>query len=188
MIEGVARTDAPEANDRARAARRARRGDDRAPVAGTHSNHPRAALTEDRLVRLRRAVGRSARGLRHTAAAGIDLTPTQVDVLATVARTGPVRLAELTVTEQLHPSMLSRIAGRLEAAGLVERRPDPTDGRAAALVVTATGAALSAEVRRVRTEALRSALGRLDPGTRRVLAEAVPALEALAEALQQGMS
>ncbi|MDA8058576.1 MAG: MarR family transcriptional regulator [Actinomycetota bacterium] len=187
MIEGVARTDAPETNDRAGAARRARRGDDRAAGAGAHSDHPRAALTEDRLVRLQRAVGRSARGLRHTAA-GIDLTPTQVDVLATVARTGPVPLSELTATEQLHPSMLSRIAGRLEATGLVERRPDPADGRAAVLVVTAAGAALSAEVRRVRTEALRSALGQLDPGTRRVLAEAVPALEALADALQQGPS
>ncbi len=146
---------------------------------------PRPTFTEDRLARLRRAVGRAARGLRHTAG-GAELTPTQVEVLATVARTGPVRLSELAATEQLHPTMLSRIAGKLEAAGLVARLPDPADGRAAALAVTTAGAARAAQVRHERTEVLRAAVGRLDPVTRHALAEAVPALEALADALQQG--
>lgn len=146
---------------------------------------PRPSFTEDRLARLRRAVGRTARGLRHTAG-GAELTPTQVEVLATIARTGPVRPSELAAAEQLHPTMLSRIAGKLEAAGLVERLPDPADGRAAALAVTPEGAARAAQVRHERTEALRAAVGRLDPATRHALAEAVPALEALAEAIQQG--
>jgi DNA-binding MarR family transcriptional regulator len=64
--------------------------------------------------------------------------------LAYLERADPphrLRLSELQ--RLLHPRYsqpgLSRLVQRMEHEGLVERRPDPTDGRAAILVTTRTG-------------------------------------------------
>ena len=69
----------------------------------------------------------------------------EYDVLATLRRSGPP--FELTVGEMLQSMMLAsgtithRI-DRLEGRGLVERRPDPNDGRVVRVRLTGTGKAL----------------------------------------------
>jgi DNA-binding MarR family transcriptional regulator len=135
--------------------------------------------------RLRTAVGRITRRLRH-AGPRRTLSPSQWEVLATVARNGSTRFADLAEGEGLNPTMLSRIAAKLEADGLVERVQDREDGRVAHLAVTAAGRRLHATVRAERTDALLMALERLGERDRRALVAALPALEAVAEHLRDG--
>jgi DNA-binding MarR family transcriptional regulator len=129
------------------------------------------------------AIARLSRQLRQTRA-GADLSPTQYQVLATIVRVGPVRLSDLAADEGLNPTMLSRIAGKLEAASLVVRIQDPTDGRAVRLVASTSGMDLVARVRRERTDALSQALDDLADVDRAALLAALPVLESLAEVLK----
>jgi len=50
--------------------------------------------------------------------------PSQYEVLVTIVGRGPLRHAELAVLEGINPTMLSRIVGKLESAGLVARTQD----------------------------------------------------------------
>jgi DNA-binding MarR family transcriptional regulator len=52
---------------------------------------------------------------------------------------GPVRTSALAASVQLDLSTVSRQAATLVAAGLLERRADPADGRACLLVLTPAG-------------------------------------------------
>jgi DNA-binding MarR family transcriptional regulator len=137
---------------------------------------------DDLAVRLRLAVGRISRLMRRT---GGDLTPTEASVLMVVARIGPVRMSELAHVEGLNPTMLSRVVAGLVARGVLDRQPDPDDGRAALVAATAEGAALWAQIRRERAEVLGRHLESLTPAQRAALDAAVPALEALAAALHE---
>ena len=50
-----------------------------------------------------------------------------------------LRMSELGVRRMLTPSGITRVVDRLEAHGLVRRKPDPADGRAAFAVLTRPG-------------------------------------------------
>jgi DNA-binding MarR family transcriptional regulator len=135
------------------------------------------------VARLRRVIPRLARQFNETST-GADLTPTQYSVLALVRITGPLGLAELTELEGLNPTMLSRIVKVLDERGLIRRLPDPNDMRAARVEVTAAGEQVHDQVRGQRTQVLSEWLERLPPETADLLLAAVPALEALAEAVK----
>jgi len=135
--------------------------------------------------RLRTALGRINRRLRHTRSHGA-LSPSQWEVLSTVARQGQVRIAELADAGGFNPTMLSRIAAKLETDGLVERVQDREDARVAHLAVTSAGRRLHAAVRAERTDALLLGLDRLGDRDRRAIVAALPALEALAKQLREG--
>lgn len=60
-------------------------------------------------------------------------------VLGRVHDEGVVRLSELAAAFMLDVSTVSRQVAALQAAGLIHRDPDPSDGRAALLTVTPTG-------------------------------------------------
>jgi len=137
----------------------------------------------DEAARLRAAVNRIARRLRPTKA-GAGLTPTQISVLETVSRRGPIRVSDLAVVEDVNPTMLSRVAGKLEEAGLVRRHQHPGDGRAALLSLTDKGERVLGRMRSERTDQLSVELEALDHDARRRLLEALPVLEALAESLK----
>lgn len=62
-----------------------------------------------------------------------------LSVLHTLARGGPMRLTDLTATEQLKQPALTSLVAKLEQDGLVSRRPDPRDGRAVLLSLTPEG-------------------------------------------------
>jgi DNA-binding MarR family transcriptional regulator len=137
----------------------------------------------DEAARLRAAVNRIARRLRPTKA-GAGLTPTQISVLETVSRRGPIRVSDLAVVEDVNPTMLSRVAGKLEEAGLVRRHQHPGDGRAALLSLTDKGERVLGRMRSERTDQLSIELEALDDDARRHLLAALPVLEALAESLK----
>ena len=127
------------------------------------------------LARITRVLDRQSRG--HT------ITGTQASVLATAARLGPVRITELAEIEGINPTMMSRIVGKLEDAGLLHRRPDPDDRRAALVEPTAPGRELQRHVREERTRLLAEHLAALPTGHADGLLDALPHLEALATAL-----
>lgn len=131
------------------------------------------------------AIGRLSRRLRSTAAArDAGLTPTAISLLLSVARTGPVRLAELAASEGVNPTMLSRAVAAMVQDGLLRRASDEGDRRAAWVEVTAAGRRLAERMRRERTDAVNLALDALSEADRRRVEQALPALESLAEALK----
>ncbi|MGH3797403.1 MAG: MarR family winged helix-turn-helix transcriptional regulator [Pseudonocardiaceae bacterium] len=73
-------------------------------------------------------------------------------LLAHLVADGPYRLSALAEAVYSDPSTVSRQVAHLVQRGLVERRPDPQDGRAARLSATEDGRRAFAEHRRIRNE------------------------------------
>jgi DNA-binding MarR family transcriptional regulator len=135
--------------------------------------------------RLRVAVGTLSRRLRPTVA-GSGLTPSEISVLFTIVRLGPLGLSELAEIEALNPTMLSRITAGLCEGGLIRRERRSDDRRAAVVSATAEGKRLRERVQRERTRALSAYLELLDPVARDRLWEALPVLEELVERIKEG--
>ncbi|MFP5021584.1 MarR family winged helix-turn-helix transcriptional regulator [Pseudonocardia phyllosphaerae] len=82
----------------------------------------------------------------------LDAAPTGVDrqtypVLSGLGRLGPQTAARLADEVGIDRSGASRYADRLQRASLIERRPDPDDGRATLLVLTPQGEDTVADLR-----------------------------------------
>jgi DNA-binding MarR family transcriptional regulator len=144
---------------------------------------PTTHIDEQTAARLRSALGALARQLRRTAA-GAGLTPTELSVLATLTRSGRLRLTELAAIEGINPTMLSRIAAKLADRGLIVREPDADDRRAARVEATPDGKALYREIQAERTASLVAHVGELPPDQAAALVGALDALEALGELLR----
>lgn len=77
------------------------------------------------------------------------VTHTQLVVLLCVGhlgrrdggRSSRVRMTDVVDLADLDPNLVSQVLRRLEASGLVQRRPDPVDGRARLLALTTAGEA-----------------------------------------------
>jgi DNA-binding MarR family transcriptional regulator len=134
---------------------------------------------------MRRAIGRLNRHLRQTRA-GAELTPSQYEVLITIVGRGPLRHADLASMEGLNPTMLSRIIGKLEEAGLVTRLADSGDGRVVHVAATKRGRDLVTRIRNERSDVLSAALNGLSEGEQQRLIAALPVLESLVEKLGDG--
>jgi DNA-binding MarR family transcriptional regulator len=94
----------------------------------------------DIAARLRMGVVRTARRLRQEAAAEASgLTPTSTAALATIERHGPLTPSELAELERVKRPTVTRTLGCLEREGLIERTPDPADGRSSLVAVNAAG-------------------------------------------------
>lgn len=132
--------------------------------------------------RLRLAIVRLARRLRQQANAGV--TPSQLSVLATVDRHGPVGLKELAGIEQVKPPSITRIVAALEEEGLVTRAVTEEDRRAARVALTTEGRQALARVRRQRDAWLAQRLAGLDADDVDAVVRALPALEKLLEEQQ----
>jgi DNA-binding MarR family transcriptional regulator len=94
----------------------------------------------DAASRLRLGIVRTARRLRQEAAAeATGLTPTSTAALATIERFGPLTPSELAALERVQRPTVTRTLGCLEREGLIERTPDPADGRSALVSVNRAG-------------------------------------------------
>lgn len=107
------------------------------------------------------------------------LSFTTLSVLHTLARSGPQRLSELTASEQVTQSAVTQIVTRLERDELVERRADPTDGRAVLVHITAAGARVVEGRRADRIGKLTILAAQLTDEDRGTIAAALPALARL---------
>jgi len=66
-----------------------------------------------------------------------ELNPTSYTLLATLSDFGPRRAADLAELFAMDKGTVSRVVHQLLELGLVERSPDPADGRASIVSVTA---------------------------------------------------
>jgi DNA-binding MarR family transcriptional regulator len=128
---------------------------------------------------LRLAITRMARRLRQEA--GTDMSPSQVSALATIERHGPLAPSELAERERIKRPTATRILARLYEAGLVERTPDPEDGRSAIVSASARGRTLLRRLRRRKTAYLARRMRDLPRQDAIALARAVRVLEAMLE-------
>jgi DNA-binding MarR family transcriptional regulator len=127
--------------------------------------------------RVRLSVGRFARRLRQQSMGGLTLS--QRSALATLGRLGPMNMARLADVEGISRPSASGIASRLADRGLLERRPDPEDGRGVVVGVTDEGRAVLERGRRERNALLARGLGTLSGDERRLLDEALEILDRL---------
>ncbi len=140
------------------------------------------ALETATATRLRSVLGRLSRQLRTTAAStDAGLTPTKISVLLSVDRRGTTRISEVAEIEALNPTLLSRTISTLVDAGLLDRVSDAGDRRTAWVEVTDEGHRLAERMRRERTEVVNRGMSALPESERRILEQAIPALEALAD-------
>ena len=140
---------------------------------------------DDVAVRLRMAIARLFRRIERTRA-GAALTPSETTILSVVVRQGPLRLTDLAASEGMNPTMLSRLVRDLEGDGLVQRKTDRVDRRAARVEATPAGRRLHERIRNERSDTLSAALALLPEDERRALGAGLPVLEALADQLKSG--
>jgi DNA-binding MarR family transcriptional regulator len=132
---------------------------------------------------LRVSIGLLLRRMRQTRTDG-ELTLPESSALTRLDRGGPATASALAKLEQISPQSIGATLGALEAKGLIERRPDPGDGRRAVLSVTDAGSRLLRDKRNARTEQLARALSAgFTPAEIQLLAAASPLLERLAESI-----
>jgi DNA-binding MarR family transcriptional regulator len=131
------------------------------------------------ITRLRVAVGRLHRRLAQRSTS--ELTFAQISALVMVEKHGPIRQGELAAREKVAaPSMTRTVSGLVEA-GLVQKIPDPEDGRSCHIVVTEAARTLLEKVRTERSAMLAERVARLTPQQYETLVAALPVLEQLAE-------
>jgi DNA-binding MarR family transcriptional regulator len=104
-----------------------------------------------------------------------------LSVLHTLSRRGPLRLTDLTATEQLKQPALTSLVAKLERDGLVSRRRDPTDGRAVLLSLTQEGEDIVRSRHADRVANLARLTDRLTDQEREVLAGSARVLTRLVE-------
>jgi DNA-binding MarR family transcriptional regulator len=115
---------------------------------------------------------------------GSDITPSQSSALSRIEQFGPVRLGSLAELEGTTAATMSRVIDSLADRQLIERVPDPHDGRASLVQLSPEGGALLHGLRARYTEALRGAMAELSDGEHRVVRRAIPVLERLSDLLQ----
>jgi DNA-binding MarR family transcriptional regulator len=99
-----------------------------------------------------------------------------LSTLATLERTGPRRLTDLAVAEEIAQPSMTSLVTHLEQLGLVERGRDRVDARVVLVTVTRAGRQLMRKRRRVGAEALTELIDKLDTHDAADLNVALPAL------------
>ena len=132
---------------------------------------------------LRASISLLLRRMRQVQVVG-ELTLPERSALARLDRGGPSTSAALARLEQISPQSMGATLGGLEARGLVERRPDPQDGRRAVLSVSEAGRQVLRDKRDALTQLLAQALSDgFTPAELTRLKAAAPLLERLAQSL-----
>jgi DNA-binding MarR family transcriptional regulator len=137
-------------------------------------------LLEAAATELSLAIGQLARRLRTEVNPG-ELSWSQNAVLARLEKAGPMTTADLARSEFVKPQSMGTILADLEQAGLVQRRPHPTDGRQVLFALTADGIEARRKRSVARREWLLAAMERLDPPDRQTLLAAAALIKQLAE-------
>jgi DNA-binding MarR family transcriptional regulator len=129
------------------------------------------------------SIGLFLRRLRRAPVQG-ELTPPEISALERLDRAGSATPSRLARAEQITPQAMGVTLGGLVERGLVERHPDPEDGRRAVMSLTEAGRRFVHNKRSARTEQLAKALH--DGFTRQeleVLMAAAPLIERLGKTI-----
>jgi DNA-binding MarR family transcriptional regulator len=137
-------------------------------------------LLETAATELSLAIGQLARRLRTEVNPG-ELSWSQNATLARLEKAGAMTTADLARSERVKPQSMGTTLADLEQAGLVQRRPHPTDGRQVLFALTADGIEARRKRSIARREWLLAAMERLDPPDRQTLLAAAALIKQLAE-------
>ncbi len=135
--------------------------------------------TTETAARLRRAITRMNRRLRHSALGGIS--PAQASMLASVESLHNPSLGDLASAEQIQPPSVTRLVRTMEQAGLIKCVADPDDRRCTRVQITKLGRQEVEQIRKRKTEFLERKLQSLSSGDRQRAEELVRFLELLLE-------
>ena len=130
---------------------------------------------------LRTAIVRTSRALRQDAADETGLGAATTPALASINRSGPLTPSELAAIEHVKRPSITRTLASLEREGLIERTPDPADGRSSLVSISAAGRERLALLRRRKSAYLARRLRKLDPEEVATLARAAEILERMRE-------
>jgi DNA-binding MarR family transcriptional regulator len=151
------------------------------PATGTSTGVP--TNVDQTAAALRVSLGLLVRRLRQVPVEG-GLTLSETSALARLDRGGSTTPGELAKQEQISPQSMGATLAALQARGLIERRPDPGDGRRAVMSVTDAGLELLRSRRNAKVRQLARALAaEFTPTELERLAEAAPLLERLGQSL-----
>jgi DNA-binding MarR family transcriptional regulator len=103
------------------------------------------------------SLGLLVRRLRQRKADG-ELTMPESTCLSRLDREGPATSSALAKQAQISPQSMGATLAALEERGLVERRPDPADGRKVVMSLTAAGRRALDQRRATGTDAMARAL------------------------------
>jgi len=144
---------------------------------------PRDPGAQDVAAALQMSIGLCIRQLRRMDAEG-DLSWPEISVLKRLDRSGPSSVTELAKAEQISVQSIGTTLGGLEARGLVERQPDPSDGRRSVLSIARAGKQAVGSKHNRRAEYLAKILStKFSPDELRQLMAASPLIERLAQYL-----
>src|ERR1700744_1860274 len=112
---------------------------------------------------LRTAIVRTSRALRQDAATETGLGASTTAALASINRDGPLTPSELADLERVKRPSMTRTLACLDREGLIERTPDPADGRSSLVSISAAGRERLALLRRRKRAYLARRLAQIDP-------------------------
>lgn len=144
-----------------------------------------AATTERELAN---TLGRLRRVLRRRLRADWPYRPlleSEVELLRLVRVSPGLRVGDAAAALGVAPNTVSTLVRRLTEKGLLRRKTDERDARAAALDLTPAAVRRIAAWRDRRAKVLGSAIRRLDPADRQAIERAVPALSRLVDAVDE---
>jgi DNA-binding MarR family transcriptional regulator len=142
---------------------------------------PEPAGLAEGIARLRRALRRGARA----ADPGNTLAVAQLELLAALAEQPGTRPGQLARRLHMRPNTVTTIVNALTTLGMVRRVTAEDDRRAVELTVTEAGRQAMLAWQATNAAVLHLALSTLPAKQRRALAAAVPALDALATAVDR---
>ncbi len=129
------------------------------------------------------SIGLFLRRSRQSPAPG-ELTMPEMSALSRLDRGGPATPSELARAEQITPQGMGATLNGLVRRGLVERHPDPDDGRRTFMSLTDAGRKLVHGKRSARTRQLAQVLSdRFTSEEMRILVAAAPLIARLGEGI-----
>lgn len=115
-----------------------------------------------------------------------DLPFAKVEVMRLLHGQAGLRVQDVAEALGIAPNTASTLVTQLSALGLVERRRDASDGRVARLYPTRAATARKARRRDRREAGMTVVLERLPAADRELILTAIPALNRLVKALEEG--
>jgi DNA-binding MarR family transcriptional regulator len=113
------------------------------------------------------------------------LSLTALSTLATLEHTGPRRLTDLAVAEEITQPSMTSLVTQLEQLGFAERRRDSADARVVLVAITRAGRQLTRERRRAGAQALTKLIDKLDEPDAAELNAVLPVLLRLVEVVAE---
>lgn len=143
--------------------------------------HPKLALFDTDALRLTLALHRLVRSVRRVVPPSSGLTPAHLVTLSVLLEHGPSRIGQIAQLVPCSQPTATTLVGQLEREGLVCKEPDPNDGRAVQITITAVGRDQMVSLACGEAELLGARLDSLSTVEQKLVHEMIPVLRKLSE-------